>query len=115
MNCWVLSDERYLNDPVLAEEVLTARVVNGDGYTIARFLDSAQHNEDVIDGKLGVLAIPTMIVWGEQDKLIPLSFGQRFAQEILGARLEVIPRSGHVPQVESSERFNELLLSFLEQ
>ncbi len=111
----VFAGKKFTNDPALAELILAARVANGDGTTIARFLESAQRNEDANDGKLSGLTMPTLVIWGEQDKLLPLSLGERFAKEIPGAKLAIIPNSGHVPQVESPQKFNEVLLGFLEQ
>ncbi len=46
------------------------------------------------------LKLPTLILWGGQDRLIPPEYGQRFAQDIAGARLVVFPQLGHVPQEE---------------
>jgi pimeloyl-ACP methyl ester carboxylesterase len=94
---------------------LQKRVENGDGYTIATFLASARRNEDTIDGQLGKLAVPTLIVWGEQDRLIPLAQGRRFARDIRGSTLHVIPDCGHVPQFECPEAFNQALLHFLSE
>lgn len=44
---------------------------------------------------------PTLIVWGERDRLIPLARGQQFHREIAGSTLVVLPGLGHVPQEES--------------
>jgi len=49
--------------------------------------------------------VPTLILWGDQDKLIPPVYGPAFRDLIPGARLEVIERCGHVPQLEQRERF----------
>jgi pimeloyl-ACP methyl ester carboxylesterase len=110
---YVLASPKLADDPTLAAAVLTKRVVNGDGYTIATFLASARRNEDTIDGRLGKLTAPTLVVWGEQDRLIPLALGRRFARDIPGAGLQIIPDCGHVPQFERPDAFNKALLNFL--
>lgn len=46
------------------------------------------------------LKLPTLILWGGRDRLLPLEFGQRFARDIAGARLVVFDALGHVPQEE---------------
>lgn len=47
---------------------------------------------------------PTLVLWGALDRLIPLQSGQRFAQDIPGARLVVLEGLGHVPQQEDPLR-----------
>jgi triacylglycerol lipase len=90
-------------------------VENGDGYTIATFLASAARNKDTVDGRLGALTMPTLIIWGEQDRLIPPPLGRRFTHDIRGSALKIIPKCGHVPPFECPDAFNEALLTFLSE
>jgi len=53
-------------------------------------------------------------VWGSDDKLLPLAYGEAYANGIPGARLVVIEKSGHLPPFEHPERFADVVLSFLE-
>lgn len=110
---YVFADPKLTNDPALAALVLTKRVEIGDSYTIATFLASAKRNQDTIDGQLGALTMPVLIIWGEQDRLIPLRLGRRFARDIRGSGLKIIPKCGHVPPFECPDAFNEALLNFL--
>ncbi len=55
----------------------------------------------------------TLIVWGEHDRLIPPVYAQEFAGLIDGARVEMIPSAGHVPQVERLDAVAPLVLDFL--
>lgn len=50
------------------------------------------------------LKLPTLILWGGKDRLIPLEFGQRFARDIAGARLVVFDALGHVGHEEDPAR-----------
>jgi pimeloyl-ACP methyl ester carboxylesterase len=52
------------------------------------------------------VSVPTLIVWGREDRWIPLEQGRRFEAAIRGSRLVVIPECGHMPQ---EERPAELL------
>lgn len=54
--------------------------------------------------QLGDLRLPTLVLWGGRDRLIPVQFGQRFAHDIPGARLVVWPELGHLPQLEDPAR-----------
>ena len=55
----------------------------------------------------------TLIIWGEQDQLLPAECGRRYEQLIPGARLEVLAGCGHLPQTEASLEFCELTGAFL--
>jgi len=57
--------------------------------------------------------MPALVIWGKQDRLIPLSTGDRFAREIHGARSQIIPNCGHEAQIECPGPFNQALLAFL--
>ncbi|KRH99650.1 alpha/beta fold hydrolase [Curvibacter sp. PAE-UM] len=46
------------------------------------------------------LKLPTLILWGGQDRLIPPAYAQRFAADIAGAKLVMFEQLGHVPQEE---------------
>ena len=46
------------------------------------------------------IKVPTLILWGGQDRLVPPELGQRFARDIAGSKLVVFDNLGHVPQEE---------------
>lgn len=50
--------------------------------------------------RLREITVPTLVLWGGRDRLIPPAFGQRFAADIPGSRLVVFPELGHVPHEE---------------
>ncbi len=52
------------------------------------------------EADIKALKLPTLILWGGQDRLIPPVYGQRFAQDIPGAKLVQFEALGHVPQEE---------------
>jgi len=56
--------------------------------------------EDVLDKRLKDVKADTTIVWGEADGVLPASFARRFAAGVRGARVEMIPGCGHLPQQE---------------
>lgn len=96
-----------------AEAFFAQHLRKGDGYTIDRFIDSILRNEDVVDGKLGAVKTPTLVVWGKQDALVPLAAGQWFSQDIAGSELVTLDGCGHVPQIECAAKFNAVLAKFL--
>lgn len=58
--------------------------------------------------------VPTLIVEGGDDKLLPSGWAAEIAKQIRNGRWAVVDRAGHCPQIEQSSAVNELLLDFLE-
>lgn len=59
------------------------------------------------------IAVPVLLVYGEDDRLTPPDTGRRMAARIPDARLEVIADAGHLSNIEAPETFNRLVLEFL--
>jgi len=77
-------------------------------------IESIKRDEDFLNGKLGAIKQPTLIVWGKQDGLLPLADAERFDKEIPNSELVVFDRCGHAPQIEKALEFNAAVLKFLE-
>ncbi len=52
--------------------------------------------------RLRALQVPTLLIWGARDRLIPPALGERFKTDIAGSRLVVLDGLGHVPQEEDA-------------
>jgi pimeloyl-ACP methyl ester carboxylesterase len=59
------------------------------------------------------LRVPTLILWGGRDRLIPPQFAQRFHDDIAGSRLVTFPDLGHVPHEEDPRATAAAALAFL--
>ncbi len=57
--------------------------------------------------------LPTLLVWGAQDGMVPVNAGEKYHQAIKGSRLEVIDNCGHRPEIEKSDEFLALVQGFL--
>lgn len=57
--------------------------------------------------------VPTLVVWGEHDGIVPRAAGEAYAAGIPGARLEIVPNSAHLPHVEQPDAFARLVGDFL--
>jgi pimeloyl-ACP methyl ester carboxylesterase len=57
--------------------------------------------------------VPTLLVWGREDAVVPLSAGEAYQQAIPGARLTVLDDCGHRPEIEQQEQFTRLVREFL--
>jgi pimeloyl-ACP methyl ester carboxylesterase len=65
--------------------------------------------------QLAQLPIPVLLVWGREDKTVPLARGEAMHQILAGSRLEIIDNAGHVPNYEAAAEFNRLALDFLRE
>ena len=101
------------NNEALVDQSLTLRIAAGDGYTINSLIESIKRREDFLDARLGEIKKPTLIVWGKQDGLIPVSDGEKFNKGIAGSSLVVFDNCGHAPQFEKAADFNKQVLEFL--
>jgi pimeloyl-ACP methyl ester carboxylesterase len=54
------------------------------------------------------IKVPTLVVWGADDKIFPAPYAKAYGELIPGARVEVFKDCGHVPQVEKMDQFLKL-------
>jgi pimeloyl-ACP methyl ester carboxylesterase len=59
------------------------------------------------------ISVPTLILEGEGDKLLPAGWAAEIAGQIAGARSVVVPAAGHCPQIEQADAVNRALVDFL--
>jgi len=78
---------------------------------VARF---DQTTPGTLSERVTEIQVPTLILWGGKDRLIPLDFGQRFARDIHDSRLIVFDALGHVPHEEDPARTVAAVLPFIQ-
>lgn len=64
--------------------------------------------------RLPEIEIPTLVVWGLNDQIVPVEAALGYHRLIPHSRLEIFERTGHLPQLERPARFNPLLEQFIE-
>jgi pimeloyl-ACP methyl ester carboxylesterase len=57
--------------------------------------------------------IPTLVVWGREDRIVPFECGELYQKAIIGARLELLDRCGHFPHLEKPADFTRIVTDFL--
>jgi pimeloyl-ACP methyl ester carboxylesterase len=67
--------------------------------------------ENLADRLEGIVS-PTLLVWGEEDRMIPPSFADEY-RNIPNSKLTVIPNSGHTPFTETPRTFANIVLNFI--
>lgn len=108
----VFYDTSWLNEDAL-RKVFTDKLAVHDSYTVRSFLTNPTRNAEMLDGRLGSIKTPTLVAWGKQDKLLPISSGERYAAGIAGAKLVSFDKCGHVPPFEKTEEFVAAVTAFL--
>jgi pimeloyl-ACP methyl ester carboxylesterase len=63
---------------------------------------------------LGEFITPVDLVWGESDRLIPMTYAKRLESELPAVRLTTLPRCGHIPQQECPGAFSKNLQKILD-
>jgi pimeloyl-ACP methyl ester carboxylesterase len=70
--------------------------------------------KETLEGQLGRLTAPVLIVWGQDDRAAPLDVALRMVRELPDARLLVFSRCGHWAQVEHRAEFNRVVRDFFD-
>jgi pimeloyl-ACP methyl ester carboxylesterase len=70
-------------------------------------------NSDEIISKLNRITVPTLILWGKDDAVIPLKVGELLDQALPDSQLEVLQQCGHIPQEEKADQTIASILRFM--
>jgi len=97
----------------LGPNAFERHVQNGDSYTVASSVAEMLTGHDFEDKKLGNVRVPTLIIWGRDDLLIPLAMGEQFHKGIAGSQMIVMDGTGHIPMVGKPAEFNQVVSKFL--
>jgi pimeloyl-ACP methyl ester carboxylesterase len=95
----------------VARDILARRLT--EEWIVRRALESMGAGRDWLDGTLGRADMPVLIVWGRQDRLIPVAYAPRLEAEFPRAELKVLDGCGHVPMADCPEAFDREVVPFL--
>ena len=70
-------------------------------------------NSPVITQTLKSILVPTLIIWGNLDPVIPVKYAESFVSSIKDCRFYRIDGSGHTPYVDDPQKFSKIILDFL--
>ncbi len=84
------------------------------GAWLRPFLLSHERSLVVMSPLYESIGVPTLVLWGESDSVIPVEEGRDLAKLIPGAKFVELPGVGHVPAIEAPQRFDEELTQFLQ-
>ena len=63
--------------------------------------------------RVGTITHPTLVLWGEEDRVFPIAVGEELHQIIKGSQFIRIPKAGHIPQWERPDVVNQELITFI--
>ena len=66
-----------------------------------------------LEGRLDRIAAPTLVLWGEEDRWVPMGLGRALAAGITRSAFVTVPRAGHSVQEEAPDEVNHLVIRFL--
>jgi pimeloyl-ACP methyl ester carboxylesterase len=124
MDTFLCTDEQRLRDffydPKKAAAMI-ARVLSPEledvalknRTTVAKLVWQPRDHDPHLHNWLHRIDVPTLLVWGDTDRLFPKQHALAFQQAIPGAKLVMIPKCGHVPQIEQPDAFVGALESFI--
>jgi pimeloyl-ACP methyl ester carboxylesterase len=65
--------------------------------------------------EVAALRAPTLVAWGESDKIVDVAYGKLWVESIPGARFHAVPEAGHFPQIEQPDEVAALITGFAAQ
>ena len=89
--------------------------VHGHGWVVRRNMDAMLTGQALLDGKLGALKMPMLIVWGKQDHLIPVTVGEAIHRDVLQSELAIFDGCGHLAAGQCASRVGPVVKGFLDE
>jgi pimeloyl-ACP methyl ester carboxylesterase len=102
--------ETMLEAPLTDEE---QNIQLRNSITMAKLAWQPRLNNPDLKKWLHRIHLPTLIVWGDSDRLIPPAYGSAFQSLIPHSRLEILPHCGHLPHVERAAEFVSVVTKFI--
>ena len=102
----------FFVDPAsLPPEQLAGRLANMQ--TMRSIAGEPYMHDPTLLSRLPLVAVPTLVIWGESDRIFTPGYGRAYAASIPGSRFELVEKAGHLPQLEQPEATLALIDSML--
>jgi 2-hydroxy-6-oxo-octa-2,4-dienoate hydrolase len=106
---------RWLGHPLVALAASAYKGRRRNRPQLLKLLAAIAAGEDALSRRdLARIPHETLVLWGDRDRIFPLATGRRLAAALPAARLEIIPRCGHVPPTERPLAFARRVAAFLD-
>jgi pimeloyl-ACP methyl ester carboxylesterase len=102
----VAAAEKITDDPELFPRYLRNRMAT------AHLAWNPYLHDPKLAGRLRRITAPVLVIWGAQDRLLPVEYARQWAAALPAARLEIVDGAGHLPPVEQPETVAALIRTF---
>ncbi|PKN86279.1 MAG: alpha/beta hydrolase [Deltaproteobacteria bacterium HGW-Deltaproteobacteria-1] len=99
--------------PSFVKKVLAEKAAKASEFNQKIFKESTQADFLLLESKLGMIKAPTLIVWGDSDRVIHVSSVAIFEKKIKNARSVIIKECGHLPMLEKPQETADAYKNFL--
>ncbi|MEU1520416.1 alpha/beta fold hydrolase [Streptomyces sp. NPDC005811] len=106
--------ERFYVDPTTVPAEQRA-VVQANLAALRVYSGGPAMNDPALRPRLAAVTVPTLVVWGESDRIATPAYGEEYAASFANARMELVPEAGHLPHLEQPARTFPLLDAFATQ
>lgn len=72
-------------------------------------------NIGAVTARYQSITVPVLLIWGEDDQVVPVSVGLNFKRDIPDAELVILPRCGHIPPEEAPGETTRIITDFLKK
>jgi pimeloyl-ACP methyl ester carboxylesterase len=104
--------DRFGIDPSkLSPEAL--RVMTGNRATLTVYAGTSMRDGGLAERLAGVTT-PTLVVWGDSDRIADVDYGRAFADAVPGGQFQLLRDAGHLPQIEAPEQLIDVVWAFAE-
>ena len=70
---------------------------------------------EAVTARYQTISVPVLIIWGEDDQVVPVSVGRNFKRDIPGSELVILPKCGHIPPEEEAQETTRIVKAFLKK
>ncbi|MEU3294752.1 alpha/beta fold hydrolase [Streptomyces longwoodensis] len=103
--------DRFYRDPATVPAEQRA-VIQGNMASLRLYSGGPAMSDPTLRARLGAVTVPTLVLWGESDRIVTPAYGRAYAASFPEARFELVAEAGHLPHLEQPERTFALLDAF---
>jgi pimeloyl-ACP methyl ester carboxylesterase len=87
------------------------RLMAGNRATLAVYSGQSMNDSSLVE-RLAKVTTPTLVVWGDSDRIADTDYGRAYAEAIPSAQFRLLPNTGHLPQIESPGALLDAIWAF---
>jgi pimeloyl-ACP methyl ester carboxylesterase len=103
--------EKFKVDPSTLSDAQRA-AIGANRAALALYGGQAAAGDSTLRARLAKVTVPTLVAWGEADRVVDLEYGRAYAAAIPNAEFKLLPKAGHLPQIETPEQTLRVVQDF---